>query len=208
MAGTAALQELDELRKAWQPGGAYPFLVGTRKEFSEFQNSLEIPADGGHDILALAATFDIRSWLKGKGPTGGKSWPKKEVPKQTTLVSLYDLSSNQIKPEVHIGLVEVQEPCEIFAKINYGGWNDCPEPHIHVALHKLWAEQFKATPVSLSGDIVECFVYEPPQERSVTLELARQQYNYCHDIVDQGVGSVSKLGSSLLNSNFWYFWWD
>jgi hypothetical protein len=38
--------------------------------------------------------------------------------------------------------------------------------------------------------------------------LAREQYLYCSDIVWQGVGSVSNLSKTLLNSNYWYFWWD
>jgi hypothetical protein len=208
VAGTSALQKLDELRNAWKPGSLYPFLIGTDEELKELQDSLEVPADDGQEILALAASFDVLSWLTEKGPTGGKSWPKKEVPKQTTLVSLYDVLSNQVKTEVHIGLVAVQAPYEVFAKLGYGGWNDCPEPHIHVALHRFWADRFKATPVALSNDITESFVFAPPTERSAALELARQQYTYCYDIVDQGVGSIGQLGSSLLNSHFWYFWWD
>jgi hypothetical protein len=27
-------------------------------------------------------------------------------------------------------------------------------------------------------------------------------------IVDQGVGDVSTLAATLINSKYWYFWWD
>jgi hypothetical protein len=40
------------------------------------------------------------------------------------------------------------------------------------------------------------------------MALAWEQYWYCLDIVDQGVGSVSALAATLLNSTYWYFWWD
>jgi hypothetical protein len=28
------------------------------------------------------------------------------------------------------------------------------------------------------------------------------------DIVDQGCESISNLAATLLNSPYWYFWWD
>jgi len=40
------------------------------------------------------------------------------------------------------------------------------------------------------------------------MELAKEQYIFCNDIVDQGVGTVSALAATLLDSNYWYFWWD
>jgi hypothetical protein len=38
--------------------------------------------------------------------------------------------------------------------------------------------------------------------------LASEQYAYCGDIVDQGIGTVDALGASLVGSIVWYFWWD
>ena len=51
-------------------------------------------------------------------------------------------------------------------------------------------------------------VARPPQTKEEALELARQQYLFCNDIVDQGVGDVESLAKTLLYSPVWYFWWD
>ena len=38
--------------------------------------------------------------------------------------------------------------------------------------------------------------------------LALEQYAYCNDIVDQGVGTIGALADGLMKSHNWYFWWD
>jgi hypothetical protein len=38
--------------------------------------------------------------------------------------------------------------------------------------------------------------------------LAREQYLYCGDIVDQGTGTLSRLATALMADDWWYFWWD
>jgi len=207
-AGNTALQRLDELRSGWRPGGEYPFIIGIDEELQQLRDMIEPPTDGGNAILQAAFDFDVEAWLKAKGPKATKSWPKQAIPPQTTIALLYDTLSGQIKPEIHIGLLEVNRPEEIFAKLGYGGWNDCPESHVHVALHQYWSAKYRSSLVALSNDIVECWVLAPPSTREAALKLAREQFTYCYDIVEQGVGSVSKLGSSLLEAKFWYFWWD
>ena len=40
------------------------------------------------------------------------------------------------------------------------------------------------------------------------LDLAREQYAYCPDLVDQGTETLSALAASLLKDEWWHFWWD
>ena len=47
-----------------------------------------------------------------------------------------------------------------------------------------------------------------PGSREEAIALARDQYHYCPDIVDQGVEAIAPLAASLKGSNWWYFWWD
>ena len=47
-----------------------------------------------------------------------------------------------------------------------------------------------------------------PGTRDEALNLAREQYAYCNDIVDQGVGTLSTLAAELTAHDWWYFWWD
>jgi len=51
-------------------------------------------------------------------------------------------------------------------------------------------------------------VQSRPPTREAALELAREQYVYCSDIVDQGVQTLSALAAVLMQSAWWYFWWD
>ena len=45
----------------------------------------------------------------------------------------------------------------------------------------------------------------PPTERTEVEAMARARYNYCVDIVDQG---VETLAEEQVHSHRWYFWWD
>lgn len=60
----------------------------------------------------------------------------------------------------------------------------------------------------LDGDVLEMRVTRPPQNDEDALALAREQYLFCFDIVDQGVMTIDNLRQSLLGSELWYFWWD
>jgi hypothetical protein len=51
-------------------------------------------------------------------------------------------------------------------------------------------------------------VQRRPPTREAALELAREQYVYCSDIVDQGVQTLSAFAAALMENDWWYFWWD
>jgi hypothetical protein len=60
----------------------------------------------------------------------------------------------------------------------------------------------------VSGDVIECIVANPPRDKEQSMNLAWEQYLYCQDIVVQGRETISNLAATLLNSPYWYFWWD
>jgi hypothetical protein len=78
----------------------------------------------------------------------------------------------------------------------------------HAALWRYWQERYGATVACIANDVIEFTVSKPPRTREQALELARQQYVYCADIVHQGVGTVEALAATMMNSSVWYFWWD
>jgi len=208
VAGKDALTELQKYRKDFDHTQLYPFIVGTDDELATFREYLSPPEDGGAAYIAEAATINAAEWLKSKAPKSRTAWPKKPIQPITAFSSLYDVLSNVLKPEVNIAFVQVQNSWEVFAKLGYGDWNDCPAPHIHVALHHYWAETYKSSPIAISSDIVECYAPLAPSEQKDALKLAREHFAYCYDIVEQGTGTVGKLASSLQGSKIWYFWWD
>ncbi len=61
--------------------------------------------------------------------------------------------------------------------------------------------------ISVGRATIEMRVGKPPSTRDEALELAREQFVYCPDSVDQGAGSVPSLAAELLNGRVWHFWW-
>ncbi|MFN8659019.1 MAG: DUF4253 domain-containing protein [Candidatus Obscuribacterales bacterium] len=105
-------------------------------------------------------------------------------------------------------LVPTKTPWHVAAVLRWGGSNDGIEPEEHTALHKYWYTAYGAEPVVATMDIWEFRVAKPPQTREAAMHLAREQYIYCPDIVDQGCATVAGLASELIYSPRWYFWWD
>jgi hypothetical protein len=62
--------------------------------------------------------------------------------------------------------------------------------------------------VGLSFDVTNLQTAKRPETREVALALAREQYTYCNDIIDQGTDTLSALAATLMVSDWWYFWWD
>jgi hypothetical protein len=116
--------------------------------------------------------------------------------------------SRKIYPWVLVAKVPTAQPYEVPAYLKFGGWNDCPQAPIHVALWKKWQQEYDARILCLSGDVIEATVAHPPRDKEACYKLAREQFAYCADIVDQGVGSIDALAAVLYGGKSWYFWWD
>ena len=70
-----------------------------------------------------------------------------------------------------------------------GELEQCPPPAFHVAALRAWRERYGAELVGLGADVMNLRVARRPATRDEALELARAQYVYCSDIIDQGVAS-------------------
>lgn len=109
---------------------------------------------------------------------------------------------------VLIAKIPTTNPYEVFAYIPMGGFNDCPDNSVHIALAKYWSEMNGAFPICIGSDTIQFMLDEPIKEKKLLQKIAMEQYLYCGDIVWQGVETVSNLANSLGNSKVWYFWWD
>lgn len=151
----------------------------------------------GEDLSAEELTEHIAAVM------GGDMSEGQEIP---GFLSLKDYRSKQTQPIV-LAEIPVKDPWEVFAWLPFGGWNECPAPEEHRAVAKYWFEEYGAVPAVMSMDILEYVLPAPvPQERA--METAVEQYFFCSDIVEQGVGTVGALAGGLAKSKFWYFWWD
>ena len=124
-------------------------------------------------------------------------------------ISYWDYETQKTQPMI-LAKIPVKNPWEVFAYLPFGGWNDCPDTAALMAVSKYWHEQHGAVPAVLTYDTLEYSVPAPiePQERA--LDLAKEQYAFCADIIEQGAPgmSVTRLAHDLRQSNIWYFWWD
>jgi hypothetical protein len=112
------------------------------------------------------------------------------------------------KKRVVLGLVATNLGWQIPAYLSFGGWNDCPLAEEHAWFHHQWEAEYGAQVAVVTHDTIETMVPRPPTTRAAAIALARQQFDYCEDIVKQSVGSVGALAGGLLDCPFWYFWWD
>lgn len=123
-------------------------------------------------------------------------------------ISYWDYETQKTQPMI-LAKLPVQHPWTVFAYLPFGGWNDCPDTAALMAVSKYWHERHDAVPAVLTYDTLEYSVSAPvPQENA--LQLAKEQYAFCADIVEQGAPgmTVTRLAHNLRQSNIWYFWWD
>jgi hypothetical protein len=214
VAGKDAPAEIERLRAEWATTGLYPILFGDDRDWESIEASLE-DTEALSAMLERSRAINPTRWFRER-PEGdpelyatevGK-WPESGA-EPMGLVTHLDMLTDRPKPEVTIGLLKLAAPWEAFAHLRWGGWNDCPLAEEHCAIHRHWSERYGAEIVSISGDTVQCSVARPPMDRPASLDLAREQYIYCYDIVvDQGTQTIAALAASLLAAEYWFFWWD
>jgi hypothetical protein len=133
-------------------------------------------------------------------------WPSEPMGAPQLSVTA-DLSGAPLN-KVQVIILPSDDSTTIPAFLHWGNWNGCPAPEYHVAALRSWRDRFGAELIGLSHDVMNIRVKKRPRTREAAIDLAREQYVYCSDIVDQGVQTLSALAAILMESDWWYFWWD
>lgn len=164
-------------------------------------------ADGTSRVLSQQEV--IAQMMADHQPPLG-SWPAQEpevTPDDRGLTVALEMFRDPL-PKVSIALIPAEDATEIPAYLNLGNWNAMPRPEYHVAALRSWRDRHGAELVGLNHDTLNLLVSRPPASREEALALAREQYDYCADIVGQGFGSLSLLAAKLKVDRWWFFWWD
>jgi hypothetical protein len=135
------------------------------------------------------------------------NWPT-ERHRSMGLSVARDVLSEKRCGTVRIALVPTDDWTTVPAHLRWGGWNGCPAAEYHVAALREWRDRYGVELVGMSSDTINLHVKKRPVTREEALALAREQYVYCPDIIDQGVGTYSALAAALMAEDWWYFWWD
>jgi hypothetical protein len=205
-----AIDTWKSLRAVTDKTGWYPLVVRDLniEEVDEHPEATD-PAE----TLKAAAEIDASAWLKEKLDRRDKSGAAAEgTPEPNTGFTVpMDETTGEPAPDVRILLVPTRNGWEVPAFVPFGGadgWNDCPGDAAHVAVLKAWYQRYGAELVTMSDDVLELQVARPPASDEAAAAIAMEQFAYCGDIVEQGVGSVKALAASIKACPIWYFWWD
>lgn len=171
------------------------------------QAMLEVPLRDGHGYFATRLAD-----LKEDYELTDEEWDAQIIDEveggeaMTSFAGYRDYGSNKSK-EVILAKIPTKNPWEIFAWVPFGGWNDCPDTAELMSVAKYWYELYQVAPATISHDVLEMTAH-PIEDLETCKKLALEQYLFCTDLVDQGVGTVGALADCLSQSTIWYFWWD
>jgi hypothetical protein len=149
----------------------------------------------------------IRDYIarQSRGPQLGE-WPSEPSPWPGLSIAT-DLYGEPLA-KVYIAIIPTDDWTTVPAYLRWGGWGKCPDPEYHVAALRSWRARYGVELVGLSFDVMNLRTAKRPSTREIALALAREQYAYCSDIIDQGTGTLSALAATLMVSDWWNFRWD
>lgn len=201
-------------------GGYTPLIIVPNDNFMELVADYAGTAEElrkNHDKMLASTPVDADKWfldrLKVNKENFGNEWnsvvgeiePNPDVVMEGFggFVNYGDKKSD----ECVIAMIPTESPWEVFAWLPFGGWNEVPMPEEIMWIAKYWYEKFGAVPAVMTSDVLE-FAALPVKDEKTAAMLALQQYAFCSDIVDQGIGTIGALAGMLMGASSWYFWWD
>ncbi|HEX3356756.1 MAG TPA: DUF4253 domain-containing protein [Tepidisphaeraceae bacterium] len=182
---------------------------GLIQETLDFANKIEVPS--WFALKEAERLEDFKKYNPGEDPanflTPVGDWPDSIMP-SNNFFTPFDTLSRKPLARIVMGLIPTTICWESPAFLRLGGWNECPDAALHCAVQKYWQQQYDAVIVAATHDVVEMKVRRPPMTREAAMKLAKEQFIYCQDIVEQGTQTLSRLAAGLLNGSAWFFWWD
>jgi hypothetical protein len=213
--GADAEAALVHLRRVFP--GATPIVFGSLYEAGILFENMEVFEEGPADWLTEARTLDIEAWFDGRVAeakewqvhAGGVLPPRGRWPlgakRATSLGVPIDQDTNQPHETVIVGLVPTAEAVEVAAYLHFGGWGDCPETPVHVALAREWAARYGARPAAATYETLEFQVERPVRDREEAVRLALEHYHYCRESVPE---TLQMAAASRVGATVWRFSWD
>ncbi len=209
VAGSEAVGTWRALVQLAPETGVWPLLSGDPADEPILSEQLEASEDDPAAVISQAEVFDLAAWEDGQRDGNDlppvKGWPLLAFRRRGPgFVTHLGVMTRRPLARANMLLVAAKKNWHIPAVLGYGGWNDCPFPHEHCALARLWNRDYAASVVGATHDTLEFHVARPPADKAACLELARLHYLYCSEIGEE----LGKYASTLLGNETWAFWWD
>jgi hypothetical protein len=210
VSGNDALAQYQKLKAN---SGIIPVILGDDDDLASLTETMDYVTDSYLQLLQQADSIEALEWFAKRQAQDAEYYDLtqgewQDLAPTDTISAHLDLLTGEPKSEVYIALVPVAESWMLPAFLKIGGWNDCPTAAEHSAIFKYWNDCYGISVAAIARDIIELEVQRPPSNKEQALKLAEQQFIYCPDIVYQGTETIARLGSGLLNSRVWFFWWD
>ncbi len=214
----------DKLAAGSKAGGYTPLIVAVDDILSETLSFVTDDIGEGKSLddyrkeLLSAELIDARKWFTQNGAPDEAFLEQMDIEREefleetdgvdTSNCGFCGFMDNKEKSrDVILAKIPTARPWEVFAWVPFGGWNECPDPDVMMAVSKYWYEKYGAVPATISHDVLE-YTAKPVKDLDTAKQLAFEQGMFCIDIIEQGVGSYGVLADMLTNSTVWYFWWD
>ena len=119
-----------------------------------------------------------------------------------------DSETLEFLPSVTIVLVPTTSGAEAPAYLQFGGFEDCPLPEVHVAMLARWHARWGAEVVGISQESIELRLETPLSDLEDARMVAEEIAIYCPDVIEQGYETVELLAQTLVGSTVWPLWWE
>jgi hypothetical protein len=198
--GDEALGWWLQIRQVHEKTGWLPVLLGPADDWLDNGEGV---LHEGDDELERMSEIDAETLLHDKGAEAGE--PPRGVP---ILPTRGDSDFAVPKADGLLGLVEAEHSWQIPALLPWKGstnWELYGAEHASVL--RRWHERNEVELVSMTWDILELYVPNPPTSDDDVLEVAQEVYAYCPDLLAAGVPTLDDLAVHMVRSRAWYFRW-
>jgi hypothetical protein len=158
--GEKAIEELNRLQLEFTSSGLWPILIGDDQELERIEEGLEDSSESPDEILAASTAIHAEKWFEERISQDPElyqcedgDWPDVD-PGEIGIVTHLSISGSKPKKKVSIALLAIDNSSDSFAHLNWGGWNDCPFPQDHCAIHRYW--RAKTVPRLLVLPVILC----------------------------------------------------
>jgi hypothetical protein len=101
--------------------------------------------------------------------------------------------------------MKTTNPYDYLAVVRTDGINYDLEHAQVLARYREWADRFGLSLVGAGQDWLEAEFSSQPSD---WLAFAREVYEFCPDVVEQGTNDVETLAQEMRSTNTLYLWWD